>query len=154
MNKISGRDRTKMRKRCISPLMKKWGNRCAYCNIKLVSHIDSHKEPNYATIDHIEPMSSGGSHMNIKNMCVCCAKCNQHKRSKSIFELDFIDQKKLRGHIRKKLYQYNDTSTIIESSKLLVQWCDENNINIGRLAAYHIRCREIVIARNIRLLED
>ncbi len=65
-------------------LFKRDGNRCVYCNVTL-----SHKT---ATIDHIVPVSKGGSRGSILNIVLCCDECNQAKANRSVkdFLLDFL----------------------------------------------------------------
>ena len=54
------------------------GNRCVYCNVTL-----SHKT---ATIDHIVPVSKGGSRGSILNKVLCCEECNQAKADRLVKE--------------------------------------------------------------------
>ena len=49
------------------------GTRCAYCGKLLSTHT--------ATIDHIVPLSKGGTY-DPDNLCWCCKKCNSAKGSK------------------------------------------------------------------------
>lgn len=53
------------------------GTRCAYCGVLLTK--------NNATIDHIIPLSRGGTH-DVKNRCWCCQKCNRSKGGKLLEE--------------------------------------------------------------------
>jgi hypothetical protein len=54
------------------------GEHCAYCNAKL-----SHKT---ATIDHVIPISQGGSRGSLLNMVLACSNCNNVKTDKDLIE--------------------------------------------------------------------
>ena len=55
---------------------------CAYCGRDdLIVNITP-SSPNKATIDHIVPISRGGSWIDKDNMAVCCNKCNFDKADK------------------------------------------------------------------------
>ena len=65
---------------------------CAYCGKK---HLEiggrtpqdfgkNNKNPNLATIDHIDPLSNGGAKYDEKNLCVACKKCNMKKGNKPV----------------------------------------------------------------------
>lgn len=64
-------------------LFKRDGNRCVYCNVTL-----SHKT---ATIDHIVPVSKGGSRGSVLNMVLSCVECNQVKADRPVKE--FLKEK-------------------------------------------------------------
>lgn len=56
---------------------------CTYCpKTHLVIELEGMKVKHniIATIDHIMPISKGGSIYDIKNVCVCCRECNSKKR--------------------------------------------------------------------------
>jgi 5-methylcytosine-specific restriction endonuclease McrA len=55
-------------------------HRCAYCGITIFWNI-----PNDIHIDHIQPLSKGGSNWP-NNLCLACADCNLSKGEKSIEE--------------------------------------------------------------------
>ena len=65
---------------------------CAYCgkpHLEIGGRtpqdlIKNNKNPNLATIDHIQPLSDGGERYNEKNLTVACKKCNKDKGSKSV----------------------------------------------------------------------
>ena len=59
-------------------LFRRDGIQCAYCNIAL-----SHKT---ATIDHVIPISKGGSRGSLFNMVLACAECNNAKADRSLME--------------------------------------------------------------------
>lgn len=64
---------------------------CAYChqpNLKI--EFDGMKIPNNikATIDHIEPISTGGGVFDVKNIAVACGKCNTLKSNMPV--TDFL----------------------------------------------------------------
>ena len=54
---------------------------CAYCGRKdLVKDYESVRQPaNLATIDHVQPLSKGGSRYDPENLVIACYRCNQHK---------------------------------------------------------------------------
>lgn len=51
--------------------------RCYYCNKRVLRDLPQH-HPNKATIDHILPVSKGGTHA-LVNLVICCYPCNQEK---------------------------------------------------------------------------
>ncbi len=59
-------------------LLEKWGRCCAYC----------HKINIPLQIEHIVPKSRGGSDR-VTNLTLACAKCNQHKDTKTAAEFGF-----------------------------------------------------------------
>jgi hypothetical protein len=44
----------------------------------------NNKNPNLATIDHIQALANGGERFNEKNLAVACKKCNKDKGTKSV----------------------------------------------------------------------
>lgn len=50
---------------------------CAYCGVRVVKSVVY--KPNQATIDHVIPLSKGGSHA-IDNVVTACQQCNSIKR--------------------------------------------------------------------------
>jgi len=46
----------------------------------------NNKNPKLATVDHVEPISSGIDKLDIKNWVVACKKCNSRKGSRSYDE--------------------------------------------------------------------
>ena len=52
-------------------LFKRDGNHCTYCKLTL-----SHKT---ATIDHVVPISKGGSRKSFPNLVLSCEPCNREK---------------------------------------------------------------------------
>lgn len=54
---------------------------CQYCKTT-VTHNVPIKAPTRATIDHVKPVSDGGT-SEMKNLVVCCYICNQRKRSQT-----------------------------------------------------------------------
>lgn len=58
---------------------------CEYCGrTDLQTQYDG--LPNFVTVDHLIPISKGGTHA-IKNLIVCCRKCNENK-SNNLPDLD------------------------------------------------------------------
>ncbi len=74
-------------------LFKRDGNHCVYCNVTL-----SHKT---ATLDHITPVSKGGSRGAVMNMVLCCVECNQAKADRPVKE--FLKEKHEAGLQKKRL---------------------------------------------------
>ena len=58
-------------------MIRRAGYRCMYCSRKF--------EPEQLTLDHIVPLSRGGSH-STGNVGPSCAKCNVHKGNKTYVE--------------------------------------------------------------------
>lgn len=54
---------------------------CSYCKRDdlIVGASIRQSHPQKATIDHIIPVSRGGSFIDTNNMVVCCSKCNNDK---------------------------------------------------------------------------
>lgn len=59
----------------LNELTRKQANLCFYC----------HDEMAIATIDHIQPLSRGGSHV-MANIAMACADCNRRKRDMDPFD--------------------------------------------------------------------
>ncbi len=57
-------------------LIKKYSNRCAYCEATLNKHFH---------VDHILPVAKGGSNA-LSNLAVCCPRCNLAKHAKTVQE--------------------------------------------------------------------
>jgi 5-methylcytosine-specific restriction endonuclease McrA len=62
---------------------------CEYCSKNMQFH--NSKEKDYVTIDHLVPLSNGGSNR-IDNLVVCCNECNHTKADLSILEF-FLKKK-------------------------------------------------------------
>lgn len=88
---------------------------CDYCGRK---HLDiggkemadlaaNNKNPNLATVDHIDPLANEGEKFNENNMAVACKKCNRTKSDKSLLEyyncLSLKEQKRVSLLIKNKL---------------------------------------------------
>lgn len=61
---------------------------CAYCGkrnlqIKVIGKCNQHM---LATVDHVRPLSKGGSKYNINNFKVCCPDCNLLKDDRTLEE--------------------------------------------------------------------
>ena len=67
------------RRNRIKTLIQVFGNRCVYCNVRLNRE---HSHDNQATVDHIIPLSLGGTNFQ-DNIILACFKCNSHRQSKS-----------------------------------------------------------------------
>lgn len=88
-------------------LFKRDGNHCAYCNVSL-----SHKT---ATIDHITPVSKGGSRGAVLNMVLCCAECNQAKADRPVKE--FLKERPvvyLRKYM-KRVFRFDETARRVKA---------------------------------------
>lgn len=73
-------------------LMKKYGNRCAYCDAVLGD--DFH-------VDHILPVAKGGGN-SLNNLTVCCPKCNLAKHAKTVQEFyAWMDLRKIKYRLPK-----------------------------------------------------
>jgi 5-methylcytosine-specific restriction protein A len=64
----------KMFLRYLKNLSQSWSLQCVYC-----AHAFDKKKTNF-TVDHIVPLSKGGSNQ-IKNLAPCCVSCNQDKKN-------------------------------------------------------------------------
>lgn len=71
---------TKLRS-MLKDLRKEQGNRCAYCKQMMISKASSSRErPYVATVDHIVPLSAGGTN-DRTNLAAACERCNAEKSS-------------------------------------------------------------------------
>jgi len=61
---------------------------CAYCKRDDLTNEVKQHDPRRVTIDHIVPLSRGGSLTSKKNMAICCSKCNNDKGNS--LEADFL----------------------------------------------------------------
>ena len=69
---LSSREKKEIR----DVLIAEQGGLCAYCNAEMVgSDIKDKCDPLRATLDHIHPLSTGGSN-HISNFVVACQGCN------------------------------------------------------------------------------
>ena len=68
---------TKRRKWTIRMLVSKTGGRCEYCSCQTTRVKDT---PTEMTIDHIVPVSRGGSD-EVGNLRLACRRCNEEKGS-------------------------------------------------------------------------
>ena len=72
----------------VSALRKIHGDRCCYCDVEL-SFVrmprGSGIAPNRATLEHILPISRGGSHT-FENVALACHRCNVSKNDKTLEE--------------------------------------------------------------------
>lgn len=66
-------------------LRKIHGDDCRYCGITMTFSPFNGYEPARATIEHILPLSRGGSHT-FDNACLCCWQCNVRKNAKTLDE--------------------------------------------------------------------
>lgn len=62
-------------------------HRCAYCGDDLILHCDKTKyqQRRKATIDHVIPVSEGGTY-DYENLVAACAQCNSVKQSTNAYE--------------------------------------------------------------------
>ena len=62
------------------------GDRCTYCFIDMDFEVRGRQHvPNKATIEHVLPISRGGSHT-WENTRLCCARCNSSKGARTLDE--------------------------------------------------------------------
>lgn len=54
-------------------LKRRHGNLCMYCKVEM--NLRDRTHPTYATIEHIRPLSKGGSNL-LPNLGLACRKCN------------------------------------------------------------------------------
>lgn len=53
------------------------GLKCHYCGKKLtLNHSTGRKYKNFATFEHVKPVSKGGSYSDINNIVLACKDCN------------------------------------------------------------------------------
>lgn len=62
----------------VSKLISRDGDRCRLCKRLLVFDKSQVSDPLYRTIDHIKPVSRGGSNV-LENMQLLCGGCNREK---------------------------------------------------------------------------
>lgn len=76
----------------LSTLLSKQKNTCCYCGCK-IHHPYLNIMP-IATIDHVIPLSKGGSNL-MHNLVACCQKCNTLKASRDLgpFLVDCIQRR-------------------------------------------------------------
>jgi len=73
----------------VAEVSRKSGNFCFYCGVKCAA---THpRSPDYFTVDHIVPMTRGGSH-EFHNLLPACRLCNSAKRDIP-FEEFFVDHR-------------------------------------------------------------
>ena len=73
-------------------LLRKYQNQCAYCGVTLSSKFH---------VDHIHPIAKNGDN-SIKNLAVCCAKCNLAKHAKTAEEFyAWMDLRKIKYRLPK-----------------------------------------------------
>lgn len=82
------RIRTKQRRKICHRLAQLYGNRCFYCT-RPFGHKLSRKIER--TIDHLMPLSRGGTH-HIWNLVLSCSKCNNAKSDRTWFEYFQTDE--------------------------------------------------------------
>ena len=70
-------------------LRKIHGDDCRYCGVTMTFTPFNGYEPERATIEHILPLSRGGSHT-FDNTCLCCWQCNVRKNAKTLDEWEVI----------------------------------------------------------------
>jgi 5-methylcytosine-specific restriction endonuclease McrA len=70
----------KEKRRKVRSLLSKFGKLCFYCNVEMIP-----RKPGQTnicdlamTIDHVVPLSKGGSNK-LENLVLCCNKCNRKK---------------------------------------------------------------------------
>jgi 5-methylcytosine-specific restriction endonuclease McrA len=68
-------------------LMARQKGRCNYCRQPMTRPDPSRPHPSEATLDHIVPLSAGGSN-GVRNLVLACRACNERKGSRDVF--DFI----------------------------------------------------------------
>jgi HNH endonuclease len=85
---ISWKIYKRRRKQVLREHLAKYGKYiCTYCNRSDLELYPTEKEKQ-VTIDHIVPISRGGSYTSKKNMAVCCHKCNGNKGN--LLKHDFL----------------------------------------------------------------
>ena len=73
-------------------LLKKYQNKCAYCDLSLNDKFHG---------DHIQPVAKNGD-SSLKNLAVCCAKCNLAKHAKTAEEFyAWMDFRKIKYRLPK-----------------------------------------------------
>lgn len=68
--------------------------KCFWCDKELIQNLGKTQYPSYVTLDHLRPLSLGGSKNSKRNLVLSCAECNQSRSSKVGQEfLDWLSQK-------------------------------------------------------------
>ena len=60
-------------------ILKAYANHCAYCDIEMTTTGDAY-QLNYVTLDHVIPISKGGTNTR-SNVVPACRACNKKKRN-------------------------------------------------------------------------
>lgn len=74
------------------------GYQCFYCGKRIYNNSKRNRKKGkrqLITIDHILPISKGGSILDIDNMVICCFNCNNKKGNKTLDE--FLESE---GHVK------------------------------------------------------
>lgn len=87
------RMRSKRRRKIVQILIGFYGNRCYYCTRSF------QEDPEFRSLDHLIPLSRGGSH-ELSNLVLCCIKCNNAKADMTWWEyVQTADYRKRRDWI-------------------------------------------------------
>lgn len=96
--------------------------KCGYCGIKLRENGPNKEDPDIFTLDHIIPLSKGGT-KDIKNLLGACKKCNNLKGGSD--NLDFLRMRILIS--QDKMPKFNEKQ---------FNYLYNKGINLGRLIKY------------------
>jgi 5-methylcytosine-specific restriction endonuclease McrA len=115
----------------------KTNGRCGYCGVKLRQNVtrdphDHSKEPDdLFTLDHIKPISKGGT-KDIKNLLGSCRFCNNLKGNS-----DNLDYLRMKLTIASgKMTKFNDRQ---------FEWLLTHGINLGKLIRYQFYFEKLEI---------
>lgn len=78
------------------------------------------------TIDHIEPLSKGGSRGSIQNWAPMCSKCNNNKGNSSVLMAFFHPQLKRRVKFKNRERQKKEYQAAIEK-----EWLEKQNAPVA-----------------------
>lgn len=89
------------RAKILRPIMKAQRNRCYLCDCEMTLFIGyGNAAPHAATIDHIVPLSHGGT-WDRNNLAACCYECNQIKGSRQLPNKK-NERRQIRAHDKRK----------------------------------------------------
>lgn len=103
--------------------------RCAYCGVKLQDNATGKEDHDIFTLDHILPISKGGTR-DISNLRSCCKRCNNLKGGN-----DNIDYLRMRLLI--------DSGKMTRFTERQFEYLYKRGINLGKIHRYEFYYEKI-----------